>query len=97
MVDHLANKGIEVITPDKPDRDALQAIIYDQLIKGIATDEARATVRAMIDKSTTREADSVIFGCTEIGMLFPPTDAGLPGYDTLELHARALVDFALKA
>jgi len=37
----------------------------------------------------------VIFGCTEIGMLFPPTDAGLPGYDTLELHARALVDFAL--
>ena len=49
----------------------------------------------MIDKSTMHEADSVIFGCTEISMLFPPTDAGLPGYDTLELHARALVDFAL--
>ena len=96
MVDHLANKGIEAITPDKPDREALQAIIYDQLIKGIVTDEARTTVRAMIDKSTTREADSVIFGCTEIGMLFPPADAGLPGYDTLELHARALVEFALK-
>lgn len=96
MVDHLANKGIEAITPDKPDRDALQAIIYDQLIKGIVTDEARATVRAMIMKSTVREADSVIFGCTEIGMLFPPADAGLPGYDTLELHARALVAFALK-
>jgi aspartate racemase len=96
MVDHLANKGIEAITPDRPDRDALQAIIYDQLIKGIVTDDARATVRAMITKSAAREADSVIFGCTEIGMLFPPTDAGLPGYDTLELHARSLVDFALK-
>lgn len=96
MVDHLRNKGIEAVTPDKPDRDALQAIIYDQLIKGIVTDEARRTVRAMIEKSAVREADSVIFGCTEIGMLFPPADAGLPGYDTLELHARALVDFALK-
>ena len=95
MVDHLANKGIEAITPDKPDRDALHAIIYDELIKGIVTDTARTTVRAMIDKSTMHEADSVIFGCTEISMLFPPTDAGLPGYDTLELHARALVDFAL--
>ena len=42
-----------------------------------------------------READSVIFGCTEIGMLFPPSEAGLPGYDTLELHAEALVDFSL--
>lgn len=96
MVDHLANKGIGAITPDKADRDALHAIIYDELIKGIVTDTSRATVRAMIDKSALREADSVIFGCTEIGMLFPPTDAGLPGYDTLELHAEALVDFALK-
>ena len=49
----------------------------------------------MIDRSSAREADSVIFGCTEIGMLFPPTEAGLPGYDTLEIHAAALVDFAL--
>ena len=28
-------------------------------------------------------------------MLFPPTEVGLPGYDTLELHAAALVDFSL--
>jgi aspartate racemase len=95
LIDHLGNKGIGAITPDKADRDALHAIIYDQLIKGIVTDEARTTVRAMIDKSSAQEADSVIFGCTEIGMLFPPTEAGLPGYDTLEIHAEALVDFAL--
>jgi aspartate/glutamate racemase len=37
----------------------------------------------------------VIFGCTEIGLLFPPTDAGLTGYDTLELLAQALAEFAL--
>jgi aspartate racemase len=49
----------------------------------------------MITDAGEKEADAVIFGCTEIGMLFPPTDAGLPGYDTLELHAQALVDFAL--
>jgi aspartate racemase len=95
LIDHLGNKGIGAVTPDKADRDALHAIIYDQLIKGIVTDEARATVRAMIDKSGEKEADGVIFACTEIGMLFPPTEVGLPGYDTLELHAAALVDFAL--
>ena len=95
LIDHLGNKGIGAVTPGKSDRDALHAIIYDQLIKGIVTDEARTTVRAMIDKSGEKEADSVIFACTEIGMLFPPTEVGLPGYDTLELHATALVDFAL--
>lgn len=95
MVDHLASKGIAASTPDKPDREALHAIIYDELIKGVVTDRSREAVHAMIDKSGARDADSVIFGCTEIGMLFPPTEAGLPGYDTLELHAEALVDFAL--
>lgn len=95
LVDHLANRGINAVTPDGADREALHAIIYDELIKGIVTDAARDTVRAMIDRSTAKEADSVVFACTEIGMLFAPTEAGLPGYDTLELHAAALVQFAL--
>jgi aspartate racemase len=94
--DHLADKGIGVVIPAKPDRDALHAIIYDELVKGLVTNASRARVRAMIAASGEKEADAVIFGCTEIGMLFPPSDAGLPGYDTLEIHARALVDFALK-
>jgi len=95
MIDHLANKGIGALVPDHADRDALHAIIYDELIKGVVTDKSRDAVLAMIERSSAHEADSVIFGCTEIGMLFPPTEAGLPGYDTLELHAEALVDFAL--
>ena len=95
MIDHLANKGIGALVPDRTDRDALHAIIYDELIKGVVTDKSRDAVLAMIERSSAHEADSVIFGCTELGMLFPPTEAGLPGYDTLELHAEALVDFAL--
>lgn len=95
MIDHLANKGIGALVPDRTDREALHAIIYNELIKGIVTERSRDAVLAIIDRSAAREADSVIFGCTEIGMLFPPTDAGLPAYDTLELHAEALVDFAL--
>lgn len=93
--DHLANRGLDALVPDKPDRDVLHALIYDELVKGIVTDESRTRVRAMIEAAGAHEADSVIFGCTEIGMLFPPTDAGLPGYDTLDIHAQALVDFAL--
>lgn len=95
MRDHLAAKGIEAVIPRQPDRDALHAIIYNELIRGFVTEVSRARVRQMIEAAGEHEADAVIFGCTEIGMLFPPTDAGLPGYDTLELHARALVDFAL--
>jgi aspartate racemase len=96
MRDHLAAKGINAVVPGKADRDSLHAIIFDELIHGIVTDVSRQQVREIILAGGTQEADSVIFGCTEIGMLFPPTDAGLPGYDTLELHAEALVDFSLR-
>jgi aspartate racemase len=96
FTEHLQNKGLEPLTPDKPARDALHAAIYDELVKGVVTEGAIARTRAAIMEAAANGADSVIFGCTEIGMMFPPTDAGLPGYDTLELHARALVDFALK-
>jgi len=95
LIDHLAAKGIDTVTPSKADRDALHAIIYGELIKGIVTDASRKRVREMIAAAGEHEADSVVFGCTEISMLFPPTDAGLPGYDTLELHARELVRFSL--
>ena len=95
MRDHLAGKGIEAVVPEKPERDALHAIIFEELIHGNVTDASRNRVRQIIAAGGAQEADAVIFGCTEIGMLFPPTDAGLPGYDTLDLHARALVDFAL--
>jgi aspartate racemase len=95
LIDHLAAKGIDAVTPSTTDRDALHAIIYSELITGIVTDASRARVREMIAAAGEHEADSVIFGCTEISMLFPPTDAGLPGYDTLELHAQELVRFSL--
>jgi aspartate racemase len=95
LTGYLEDRGIGAVTPEKADRDALHAIIYDELIKGIVTDRSRDVVRGMIDRSGAQEADSVIFACTEIGMLFPPTEVGLPGYDTLELHALALVDFSL--
>lgn len=96
FTEHLQNKGLEPMTPDKPARDALHAAIYDELVRGIVSEGAVARTRAAIMEAAAHGADSVIFGCTEIGMMFAPTDAGLPGYDTLELHAAALVDFALE-
>ena len=40
-------------------------------------------------------ADGVILGCTEVGMLLRQRDAAVPLFDTMHLHAEALVDAAL--
>ena len=43
------------------------------------------------------EADGVIFGCTEIGMLLDASACGTPVFDNLRLHVAAALDFALGA
>ena len=91
--DRLKGQGVEALIPDQADRDRLHAIIYDELCQGVISPASKAEVRAMIAKADG--ADSVIFGCTEVGLLLAPEDLSLPVIDTALVHAQAGVDFAL--
>lgn len=91
--DRLATMGISASVPDADDRARLHAIIYDELVQGVVTEASKAEVLAMIARSTG--ADSVIFGCTEIGLLISASDLALPVVDTAIVHAEAGVAFAL--
>ncbi len=93
--ERLAGHGIETLTPDKGDREALHAIIYDELVVGVITEASRAAVLAMIDKGRAAGCDGVIFGCTEIGLLLHPAEMLLPTVDTAVAHCEAAVSFAL--
>jgi aspartate racemase len=83
-----------VLVPDV-EVPVLNAIIYDELCRGIIRDESRHAFLDAIRRLTTRGAEAVILGCTEIGMLVDQTSSPLPVFDTTELHARALVAAAL--
>lgn len=91
--DRLQAQGVDALTPDQADRDRLHAIIYDELCQGVISPASKAEVLAMIAKAA--DADSVIFGCTEIGLLLSPEDLSLPVVDTALVHAQAAVDFML--
>lgn len=90
----LIKRGLTPIVPDIGITD-LNAIIYEELCKGVVTEQSRATYVAAIERLQARGAEAVILGCTEIGMLIDDTVSPIPTYDTTELHARALVDAAL--
>jgi aspartate racemase len=91
--DRLAEQGIEAAVPNAADRSRLHAIIYDELVRGVVSPASKAEVLAMIARAT--DCDSVIFGCTEIGLLLSPEDLDRPVIDTALVHAQAGVDFAL--
>jgi aspartate racemase len=92
--DHLAQKGFEVLVPEV-DITNLNAIIYEELCRGIVTEQSRKTYEQAIQKLAARGAQAVILGCTEIAMLIGDDNSPIPTYDTTALHAKALVDAAL--
>lgn len=90
----LQQRGLTPIVPDVGITD-LNAIIYEQLCKGVVTDKSRDTYIAAIERLQARGAEAVILGCTEIGMLIDDSVSPLPTYDTTDLHAKALLAAAL--
>jgi aspartate racemase len=91
--DRLQDLGVEALVPGQADRDRLHAIIYDELCQGVISPASKAEVLTMVAKAES--ADSVIFGCTEVGLLLSPADLNRPVIDTALVHAQAAVDFAL--
>ncbi len=91
----LAEAGIEASIPAEADRATIHRIIYEELIRGAVTDASREAFLAIIAAGCDAGADSVILGCTEIGLLVNAGNAPLPVYDTMALHAAAITDFIL--
>ena len=83
------------MVPDAEDRAAVHDIIFSELCCGVVRDESRQRYLDVVAKAKTAGADSVILGCTEIGLLIGPNDLNLPTFDSTLLHADAAVAFAL--
>ena len=86
---------LDVIVPDKAGRDTIDGIIQTELVKGVVLDESRANYRAVMADLVAQGCQAIILGCTEIPLLISAKDASVPLYDTMQLHAAAMVDFAL--
>ena len=87
--------GIDLLVPDAAGRDAMHAIIFDELCCGIVRDESRRVVTEIIEQGQAQGADSVILGCTEICLLIGQDGTELPVFDSTAIHVAAAVDFAL--
>jgi aspartate racemase len=91
----LGRAGIVASIPGEEDRATVHRIIYDELIRGVVTGESREAFLAIVAAGGNAGADSVILGCTEIGLLVNAGNAPLPVYDTMALHSAAIADFIL--
>ena len=78
--------NIEVIVPDKPDREEINRIIYQELVRGIIKEESKIIYSDIMEKLSKIGSEGIILGCTEIGLLVKESKFKL--YDTTILHAK---------
>jgi aspartate racemase len=72
-------------------------VIFDELCCGRISEGSRRRFIEIVEGGRRAGADSVILGCTEIGLLIGPEHLSLPTFDSTLLHADAAVRFSLGA
>ncbi len=91
---HFESLGISSLIPPAAERQALDRMVWDELAHGVIEEKSRAAAKRMIADLAAQGADAVILACTELSMLIKPEDTPLPLYDTMILHAEAILAYA---
>jgi aspartate racemase len=86
--------AIDLMVPEAADRDIVHNVIFDELCQGVVKETSRMAYLDIIEKGRLAGADSVILGCTEIGLLISADQTVVPAFDSTLIHATAAVDFA---
>jgi aspartate racemase len=93
----LKTAGIEHRIPKAEQRERINQIIFDELVKGQFLPRSLAYYVEVIRSLKDEGCDAVVLGCTEIPLLVTPESSSLPTLDSTRLLARAAVRKAIEA
>jgi aspartate racemase len=85
----LAARAIECVQPTADEREEINRIIMDDLVRGVFTADAVAYFQRVIGRMKADGCDAVILGCTEIPLIMNDQNSPLPTLDSTRLLARA--------
>ncbi len=88
-VQKLGALGIEYAVPETEERDRIDHIIFDELVRGEIRPDALAYFQQVIARLRDAGCDAVVLGCTEIPLLVSDATSPLPTLDSTRILARA--------
>lgn len=87
--------GLDLVIPGADDRTTVHEIIFGELCQGVIREQSRQRYLDIVARARDNGADSVILGCTEIGLLISPDMMDIPAFDSTLIHADAAVEFSM--
>jgi len=90
----LGARGLAYLRPEPAEREEINRIIFEELVRGVFEPEAVATFQGVIGRMKDAGCDSVVLGCTEIPLIMNDGNSPLPTLDSTRLLARAALERA---
>lgn len=93
----LEANGIKIVVPNEKNMSTINSVIFDELVFGKILDNSKKKYIEIIENlcAHDKEIDSVILGCTEIGLLLKKDDINLQIFDTTSIHVNRALQLAL--
>jgi aspartate racemase len=91
----LSSRGIEIVIPMREQRERINSLIFEELVKGDFKDSTREYFVNLVDHLTGKGCDAVVMACTEIPLILSPDDVHTPLLDSTRLLAVAALKEAL--
>jgi aspartate racemase len=97
FTDIFKKHGIDVIMPDKEDRELINYKLFSEIELGIFKDDTRRMLIRIIEKMVQKQhIDSLILGCTEFPLILKEFSyAGIPILNTAKIHVDAIVKYCV--
>lgn len=91
----LVEHGVDLLPPDMKNVEALDRIIYEELMVGKATRDAERKLKTMITELEQDGAKAVVLACTELDQVVDVDANVLPIYDCTRIHAEKAANWIL--
>lgn len=89
----LVAHGVDLLPPDLANAEALDRIIYEELVVGKVTRDAERALKTMITVKEQEGAKAIVLACTELDMVVDVDANVLPIYDSTRIHAEKAVEW----
>ena len=91
----LAAGGLDFLRPEPEEREEINRIIMDELVRGVFGPHQVAYFQGVIGRMKAEGCDAVVLGCTEIPLILNDGNSPLPTLDSTRLLARAALRWSV--
>jgi aspartate racemase len=85
----LEARGLGWLRPELAEREQINRIIMDELVRGVVNPDSVAVLQGIIERLKADGCDVVVLGCTELPLILNDANSPLPTLDSTRLLARA--------